>query len=116
MLSKKRRILRKEFPKILSKGKKYNSLYLIVYITPVDLKNKNHESKFSFSISKKICPLSVDRNKFRRWGYSIINRHTNKIKIGYLCFFSFKKGSSQLSFDTLEKEILELLSESNMLK
>lgn len=72
-------------------------------------------SRFSFSVSKKVCPGAAKRNKYRRRGYSIISRYMKKINQGYFCFFSFKKGSVPAEFSVLEKEIKELLSTSLVL-
>ncbi len=116
MLNKKRRIGRKYFPEILTKGKRHNSTHLLMYVVKTDSSNSTNDSQFSFSVSKKVAKKAVDRNKYRRRGYSVISRHTNKIKTGYLCFFSFKKGVGSMKFPELEKEILELLKVSNMLE
>ena len=112
MLPKKRRIPRKEFPKILAEGKRYNSPDLLLYSANI---NKNIPSKFSFSVSKKVFKNATDRNKYRRRGYAVINRHISKIKTGYLCFFSFKKGQSKITFKILEEQITDLLKQANVL-
>ncbi|MCX6701862.1 MAG: ribonuclease P protein component [Candidatus Zambryskibacteria bacterium] len=114
MLPKKRRIQRKDFPLILSKNKRYNSPNLLLHVTPIN-SNKTKESRFSFSVSKKVCPKATDRNKYRRQGYSVISKNLNRIKPEYYCFFSFKKTSKPIIFSALEKEILELLSSSLVL-
>ena len=114
MLPKKRRISRLEFANILSKGKRYNSPHLLLYIA--NNSRENHKnSVFSFSISKKVCPSAVDRNKYRRQGYSVVGKHLKLTKPGFSCFFSFKRGIQGLTFVVLEKEILELLSKSGVL-
>ena len=77
--------------------------------------NKNIQSRFSFSASKKVEKSAVKRNKLRRWGYSIINRHTDRIKENTFLFFIFKKGSNIITFNNLEKEVLGLLSASSMI-
>ena len=115
MLPKKSRVSRKEFLKILNSGKKYNSPHILLYVVNLGLKESIKESKFSFSVSKKASSLAVDRNKYRRQGYSIINKHIKFIKPGFICLFSFKKGLPPLKFDILEKEIMELLSVSGVL-
>lgn len=116
MLAKNRRISRKEFPYILSKGKKYDSNHLFLYMTPIHSNGANKSSKFSFSISKKVRPSAVERNKYRRRGYSIVSNHIEEVKPGYFYFFSFKKGSVPMKFSVLEKEITELLSVPRMIK
>ena len=114
MLPKNRRIPKENFSAILKEGKRYNSLILLLYVASID-KNHKELSRFSFSISKKICKKATDRNRYRRRGYSIIGNNIKRIKSGYFCFFSFKKESIGASFTILEKEIFDLLSVSNML-
>ena len=114
MLPKKRRIARLEFTNILSKGKRYNSPHLLLYIAS-NSKESHKDSTFSFSVSKKVCSNAVDRNKYRRQGYSTVGKHIKLIKPGFQCSFSFKKGIKGLTFGILEKEILELLSNSGVL-
>ena len=115
MLPKKRRISRKEFPDIISKGKRYNSAHLLLHVIQLNSNGANLPSKFSFSISKKVSKKAVQRNKNRRRGYSIVGNAIEKIKPGFLFFFTFKKGSGLVSFNVLEKEITELLSSSLVL-
>ena len=112
MLPKKRRIPRELFPRILSESKHYNSQNLFLYSIRI---NQSLPSRFSFSISKKICKNAVDRNKYRRRGYSIINHHIKQIEQGYLCFFSFKKGSGKTTFKILEEQIIYLLHKASVL-
>ncbi|MSU45153.1 MAG: ribonuclease P protein component [Candidatus Zambryskibacteria bacterium] len=114
MLPKKNRISRREIEVILKNGSRYNSPNLLMYLYKNGKEKKLQNSQFSFSISKKISKNAVDRNKQRRRGYSVINKHIDKIKDGYYCMFVFKKGSGSIKYENLEKEILELLSESNV--
>jgi len=111
MLPKTRRIPRRELGPVIFKGKKYTSPHLILSLFPTEEKT----SKFVFSLSKKVCKSAVLRNKYRRRGYSIISKHLNTIKNGYLLMFSFKKDGASISFSELEKEIMTLLSDSFML-
>ena len=111
MLLQKRRIERKEFPRILSLGRRYTSPNLLAYI----LHDGEGVSKFSFSVSKKVCPKAVDRNKQRRRGYSIIGHHVHNVGPGYACFISFKKGSGKITHKKLEGEILGLLGSANVI-
>lgn len=114
MLPKKRRIERKFFPSILTKGKRYNSPHLFMYASRINSSDSALPSRFSFSVSKKVAKKAVDRNKYRRRGYSIIARHISKVKSGYLIALSFKKGIVPQKFSDLEKEILELLSSAGV--
>ncbi len=113
MLPKKRRIERKVFPLILSQGKRYNSSHILLSVALQD--EKLHPSRFSFSVSKKIARLAVDRNRIRRRGYSIVLKNLQSLSTGFLCFFTLKKGSYPLSFEDMEKEVLILLKVSGVL-
>ncbi len=115
MLPQNRRIPKKYFPYILKNNKRHNSIHLLLYISPIDPSLKNKQSRFSFSVSKKVCSLAVDRNKYRRRGYSIVSKYTKQVKDGYFCFFSFKKSTTPITFSVLEKEAKELLSLSGVL-
>ncbi len=115
MLPQKRRIARKELSLLLTKGKRYNSEHLLLYVGVDSQKNLPKSSRFSFSVSKKVSRNAVDRNKLRRQGYSIIQKHTSVLKSGYMCFFSFKKAKGKLLFSQLEEEIVGLLSSSLVL-
>ncbi len=115
MLPKKRRIRRKDFPYILANGKRLNSPHFLLYLSPFST-NKSEPSCFSFSISKKVRPLASDRNKYRRQGYAAVSSYLDQVRPGYYIFFSFKKGSTPITFSVLEKEIKELLSSAGMLE
>ena len=112
MLSKNRRIPRGEFSKIFSDSKRYNSDNLLLYIAKT---NKSGPSKFSFSVSKKVCKKAVDRNKYRRRGYAIITKRINQIEPGYLCFFSLKNFSGGATFKILEEQITDLLRKASVI-
>ncbi|TSC70546.1 MAG: hypothetical protein CEO12_267 [Parcubacteria group bacterium Gr01-1014_46] len=109
MLPKKRRIERKYFGQIMSQGKRYNSPSFTLYLAKMDVGNGLPDSKFSFSVSKKVLKRAVDRNKLRRRGYSVISRNLKKIKPGFFVFFLYKKGFEK-DYSLLEKEINGLLS------
>jgi ribonuclease P protein component len=78
-------------------------------------KNKPQLSQFSFSASKKVAQLAVKRNKLRRIGYSIIQKHIHEIQDGFQCFFMYKKTQSEPKFAQIENEALILLSNAGVL-
>ncbi len=112
MLPINRRIPRKDFPFILQSGRRINSPHILAYILKIDTESP---SRFSFSVSKKVAINAVDRNKYRRQGYSIISKLTPHIQAGYKVFFSFKKGTGQFSFKILESEVISLLRTSGVI-
>lgn len=113
MLPKNRRIPRKNFSYILSNGVRLNSPKLLLYLAKIPEKGL---TRVAFSVSKKVCPKAVDRNKYRRIGYVSISNIVNKIKPGYFLFFTYKKGSVPTSLPVIDKEIKALLSDSSMLE
>jgi ribonuclease P protein component len=115
MLPKDRRIERSIFSHILAKSVRYHSNSFVLYVSKINNDiNKLSKSKFSFSVSKKILKSSVDRNKQRRRGYSIIQRNINTIKLGNYYFFVFKKGFYK-DYSDLEKDVVGLLLSSGMI-
>jgi len=112
MLPKTRRIARAEFPKILKNGKRYNSENLLLYVLKI---NPTSPTRFSFSVSKKVKKLAVDRNRCRRQGYSAVRSYLPDMQSGHLCFFSFKKNQKAVSFSVLENEIVNLLRAAGVL-
>lgn len=114
MLPKNRRISRKEFGYILGNSKRHNSPSLLLYIA-INNSNRSSLSKFSFSVSKKVCKIAVGRNRLRRLGYSVVSKKLPLIKDGFLLLFVFKKDSLNLDYIKLDKEIQGLLSDSGML-
>lgn len=114
MLPKSRRIERKSFDYILKNGRRFNSPSFVLYLCPIDKIPTTAPSRFSFSVSKKVSRLATNRNKLRRRGYSVIRGNIKRIKPGFYCFFSYKKGY-QTKFSLLEEEVNGLLSTALML-
>jgi len=112
MLPKQRRIERKLFPQIISTGKRFNSTHLLLYKVTLEASTP---SKFSFSVSKKVCKHAVDRNKHRRRAYSIVSKCIKQAKPSFLCFFSFKKDACSITYKDLEKEIVFLLGSASVI-
>jgi ribonuclease P protein component len=115
MLPKNRRISRKEFPLIMKNGRRFNSPHLLLYIYHDSQKNTELKSRFSFSISKKIMPKAVDRNTYRRRGYSVVSSTLPNVGPNKVCFFVYKKGAYPIIFSDLSKEVLGLLREAGVL-
>lgn len=114
MLPKNRRIERKNFQYILKNGKRLNSKSFTLYLAKIEQNKDFLDTRVSFSVSKKVSKTAVNRNKLRRRGYSIINKHYKSIRKGYYCFFVYKK-EYEFDFMALEREILGLLSSSLVL-
>jgi len=87
MLPKHKKIPRKLFKNILTRGKIFHSANTTLRIK----KNDSNNTVFSFVISKKVVKKSVERNKLKRQGYSIIKEFLDKIKSSYSYVFFLKK-------------------------
>jgi ribonuclease P protein component len=86
MFPKNRRIPRRMFP-LLSNGSQTfkNKLFLLKFVFGADSNNR-----FCFSVSKKIAKNAVLRNKLRRAGYRLLEKHLINIKPNVIALFSFR--------------------------
>jgi len=88
MFPKNKRIPRKLFPLFLKGAKVFkNKLFLFRMVVN---KGEAKNSRFCFSISKKIAKKAVVRNRLRRSGYRILKDYLLKIELGVIVNFSFK--------------------------
>jgi ribonuclease P protein component len=110
MLPKSQRIPRKLFP--LFKSAKYshtNNLFSLKVV-----KAQSVQSRFCFSVSKKISKKATDRNSLRRIGYSILRSKIPSIEKGLLLCFYYRKYSKDKN--EIGKEISDILKVSNLIK
>ena len=115
MISKKNKIPYSLFATLLSaKSKKGGGQH--VNIRVVRMEDITLESRFSFIVSTKVSKLAVARNKLKRCGYGTISKYLKDINCGYCVFFYFKKGSSGVSCDDIEKDVILLLEEYGVLR
>lgn len=100
MLPKNQRIPKNMFP-LLSNGAKVfkNNLFLLRFVLVSGEKN----SRFCFSVSKKVAKSAVVRNRLRRAGYRLLKKYINQIKPNVLAIFSFRAAPKD------EKEIIKSL-------
>lgn len=108
MLSKPKRMSREDFPS-LSKGAFFKSNPVFNFRFKKNLNN----SKFSFSVSKKIAKNAVDRNRMRRQGYHSLEILWPNLKENVMGNFAFK-----MKVDTQGKvfdNVSSLLKESNLI-
>lgn len=107
MLSKKYRIPKKLIVETIKRG--YS-----LYVKNLGLKYSPSQLKegvfFAFIIPKKVSKRAVVRNKLKRQTKAIIKNNLNKIKTGFNYVIMFKPGVNELSFQELEKEVVELFS------
>ena len=90
MFPQKRRIPRKMFPLLQNGAETFkNKLFLLRFVSKNEPSNRN--SRFCFSVSKKVAKKAVIRNKLRRTGYRLLKEHLFKIKPEIIAVFSFKE-------------------------
>ncbi|MEK7390636.1 MAG: ribonuclease P protein component [Patescibacteria group bacterium] len=78
------------------------------------LKSPDGQTRFAVSISKKVAPTAVLRNRTRRRVYSVIRNLWPKIKHGFLIAITVKKGGEKLPYADIVKEIDGLLSRARL--
>ena len=86
MLPKNKRIPRKMFPLLSNGAKKFkNNLFLLRFVP-----GNGSQSRFCFSVSKKVAKSAVVRNKLRRTGYKLLEKYIPQIKSNILAMFSYR--------------------------
>ncbi|OHA25866.1 MAG: ribonuclease P protein component [Candidatus Taylorbacteria bacterium RIFCSPHIGHO2_02_FULL_44_36] len=108
MLPKKQRVSRKLFEAVFRSATTFSSPFFVLKI------KKEEASRFAFSVSVKICPKAVDRNKLRRRGYAAARNLLPEIKIPTICLFIIKKGAEKLTFQKLQEEIKNILQKAGI--
>src|SRR3989339_1598045 len=113
MLPQNRRIPIKMFSLLQNKAKVFrNKLFLLRFVSKTEPTNRN--SRFCFSISKKVAKKAVMRNKLRRTGYRLLQNYLSEIKPEILAVFSFRevpKDSEETS-----KNLEQVLKEAGLIK
>jgi len=111
MFPKNQRIPRKMFP-LLSNGAKVfkNNVFLLRFVS-----NKGESnSRFCFSISKKVAKSAAVRNRLRRIGYRSLNKYLPNIKLNVLAVFFFKIVPK--SDEEIIKNLENILKESKLIR
>jgi len=113
MLSKNRRIARKQFLGLFQGAKKIHSSHFSLLIKAI---GSNNASSFSIIASKKVLPRAVSRARLRRRVYNIIKKQLTNFKPSFEALFIAKAGIQKLSFSELEDEITALIEKANILE
>jgi ribonuclease P protein component len=108
MLKKTNRIQNQRLIQKLGKdGQSYKSTHFVFKFLPSDLP----DSKFAISISKKVAPQAVRRNKLRRQVAESLRHSISEIKKAIVCLIIQKKGTpDKLDYSIIEKEIQEFIN------
>ena len=108
MLPKNKRIPRDMHSLFKASKALKGKVFLVRYVV---YNGKN--SRFSFSISKKLAKNATVRNKMRRQGYRVISRIIDIVEPKHLVSFSYK--SVPKNINEIETEIYDLLSKSKII-
>lgn len=92
-----------EFTEIINKGKRANNKCYSIYYRPNDQKNR-----YGISVPKKIGN-AVTRNKVKRQTKNIIDDNKKYIQNGYDYVIIIRKGTLELSYQEIEKELIDLM-------
>ena len=91
------------------KGAKFKNDLFLLKFAPT-----KSQSRFCFSVSKKIAKNAVVRNRLRRAGYRLLQKHLPKIKPNTLTLFSFK--TVPKNDEEIIKSLESILKESKLIK
>ena len=108
MLSKKQRVSRKLFESAYRTSWTFSSPFFVLKAAPAQ------SSKFAFSVSAKVCPKAVDRNKLRRRGYAAARNLLPQIKTPAIYLFITKKGAEKLNFQKFQEAIKNILQKAGV--
>ena len=107
MLSKKKRVTKKEFQNLMKEGKTFSTQLFLFFFIKKDL------PQYSFVAPKKFFKNAVKRNKFRRLGYNILR--SLPLEKGSGIFF-YKKQSTTATTEEIKENIYFILRKVGFLE
>jgi ribonuclease P protein component len=93
----------------LSQGKSVFGTLLSLRFTPSD------RAKFAVTVSKKVAPLAVDRNRIRRRAYSALEKVHGNLKNPVYAMLMPKKEFITASFTDISNEIVGIFKKAGLL-
>jgi len=112
MLSKQRRIQKKNFPSLRGNGK---SFFVDGLTLRVVAQQDKSFSKASVVVSKKVLKTAVGRNRIRRRVYGSLEKFLPTISLGFFLIFYPKSVVEKISSKELYKQISLLLKASKLI-
>lgn len=110
MLPKSRRISQAQAKEVFTRGRSSHSPSFTVKTV-----GTQGDTRFAISISKKVLPSAVDRNRLRRRIYSAIAKLIPNIRKGFLVGFLVKSEARNMSFADLSVETESSLRRAGIL-
>ena len=112
MLAKKYRLKKKkDFQKIIQRGKKVEKKFLILKF----LRNSLDVTRIGFVVSQKVSKKASLRNKIKRRLREIIKINLPNLKPGYDLIFFTKKGIIKKDFWEIKEVVEQILKEAKLL-
>ncbi len=111
MLSREQRIPKALAREVFIRGGSTSSPFFLLKI----LKSTDGDTRFAVSVSKKVAPTAVMRNRTRRRVYSAIRPLLPRVATGFLVGVSVKKGGEKRAYEDIAQEIKELLTRARIL-
>ncbi len=108
MLPKKNRLDTKTVDAVFKMGSFINSPSLSFKFTK---KSGSTPPQISFMAPKSLIKQAVGRNRLRRQGYSILEKHINSFPVGLVGVFIFKK--SPVTQQDIENDVKNVLNKIN---
>ena len=108
MLKKSNRIQNQRLIQKLGRdGQSYKTRHFVFRFLPSDLS----DSKFAISISKKVSPKAVHRNKLKRQIAESLRNRIKTFKDAIVCLIIQKKGTPEkLDYSIIDTEIQEFIN------
>lgn len=113
MLSRKLRIPKALAREVFMVGQSVSSNHFFLKTLPS--RDPGSPSQFAVSISKKVAPTAVLRNRTRRRFYSALRDFVPQIRSGFLVGFVVKSGGQALEYGDIVTELKSALSRSRLL-
>jgi len=107
MLSHSKKIGTQLFKDVLDKGKTYHFTFFSIKVLKLSTNNK---SRFTIIVPKKVVKKAISRNLIRRRFFNIIKEVYKDFPTSLAIIFFFKKGSEELKFEEIKKEIIKVLN------
>ena len=115
MLSRQRRVSRRQFSPALKQSRLWQSSVLSLRLSLLLPREAVKSTSFAFVVSRKVAAKAVDRNKLKRRARTIARELLPRIKDNYTCLLFFKKEATSLSYQELKKAIYDLLHLSSII-
>lgn len=113
MLPKHSRLTKQQIEKHLIQARRLKTSRFLVLYTRIPQLGR---PQVSFTVSKKVAPRAVLRNKLRRRGYEAVKTLIPKLSTGVLALVSYTKADSTSPIPELREEVFEAFKSAKLLQ